>query len=82
MNTYIPIDCHFYDELEALATLREEALILYVADSGENLTVTSLIKDFFIVDKVEYMLLANGMEIRLDAIVSVNGMERPVGCRI
>jgi Rho-binding antiterminator len=80
MNPYIPIDCHYYDELEALATLREEAVILYVADSGETLTVTSLIKDFFIVDKVEYMLLANGVEIRLDTIVSVNGKERPGAC--
>lgn len=86
MKPYTPIDCSYYDELEALATLRREAHIIYLNESEEALSVTSLIKDFYIRDKVEFMLLANGLEIRLDALVSVNGKERPgvgnLGCGI
>ncbi|KAA3635459.1 MAG: hypothetical protein DWQ02_09855 [Bacteroidetes bacterium] len=83
MKPYLPIDCGYYDELEALATLRAEAEVIYENETGEPQSVTSTIKDFFINNKVEYMLLANDMEIRLDTIVSVNGKERPgAGCEI
>ena len=77
MTDYVPIDCGYYDELEALATLRQASQIIFLSEFGETLSITSLIKDFFIVDKVEYMLLATGIEIRLDRIISVNGLERP-----
>jgi Rho-binding antiterminator len=77
MTDYLPIDCNYYDELEALATLRKDAEILYLSEADEALFIISLIKDFFIQDKVEFMVLANGLEIRLDRIVSVNGLERP-----
>ena len=76
MTNYKPIDCNYYDELEALATLRKDAEILYLSESNEELFISSIIKDFFIHDKVEFMILANGLEIRLDRIVSVNGLER------
>ncbi len=76
MTDYVPIDCNYYDELEALATLRKDAEIVYLSEPKEELFTTSIIKDFFIQDKVEFMVLANGLEIRLDRIVSVNGLER------
>lgn len=77
MPDYIPIDCSYYDELEALATLRKEARVFYLSETDKPIKKTAHIKDFFIVDKVEFMLMGDGSKIRLDKIISVNGKERP-----
>ena len=73
MSKYTPISCSFYDELEALATLRKTCLIQYKDAQGELQQQKAIIKDFFIRDKVEYLLLNNGDTIRLDYLVEVDG---------
>lgn len=73
MKPYQPISCTFYDELEALATLRQSCLIKYRDEKGTEAQVKALIKDFFIKDKVEFMLLNNGQQIRLDHLIEVDG---------
>lgn len=72
-RSYVPISCSFYDELEALATLRQAAMIHYTNENGKTTEIEGKIKDFFIREGAEYLLLASGLEIRLDYIVSVNG---------
>ncbi|MEZ4994320.1 MAG: hypothetical protein R2824_28105 [Saprospiraceae bacterium] len=72
-RSYVPISCSFYDELEALATLRQTAVIRFTDESGKQIEVQGKIKDFFIRDRAEYLLLDSGLEIRLDYITSVNG---------
>ena len=70
---YTPISCSFYDELEAIATLRQTAVIRYTGDHQKTLEVSGKIKDLFVRNKVEYLLLDSGQEIRLDTLISVNG---------
>lgn len=70
---YVPISCSFYDELEAIATLRQEAVIKYSEEAGKTIEVRSKIKDLFTRAKAEYLLLDSGLEIRLDQLISVNG---------
>jgi Rho-binding antiterminator len=72
-RSYTPISCSFYDELEALATLRQPAVIRYAGEQGKTVEAQGRIKDFFIRDRAEYLLLDSGLEIRLDDITSVNG---------
>jgi Rho-binding antiterminator len=72
-RSYIPINCSFYDELEALATLRKVAHIQYTGADTTTKTAEGRIKDFFIREGAEYLLLNTGLEIRLDYIISVNG---------
>ena len=77
MNVYKPIDCNFYDILEALSTRKRYIRIQYFSALHEFQTVDALIKDLYIKDKFEYMLLSNGDEIRLDRLVSVDGKYVP-----
>ena len=73
-RSYIPISCSFYDELEALATLRKEAIILFREHDGvKTIEARGKIKDFFIREGAEFLLLDTGLEIRLDYLISVNG---------
>ncbi|MEO0894911.1 MAG: Rho-binding antiterminator [Bacteroidota bacterium] len=70
---YIPINCNYYDKLEAWATLRQQVEIVLLDDSGKENKASGLIADLFIKDKAEYLKLKSGQEIRLDRIYSVNG---------
>lgn len=71
-DNYIPINCNFYDELEALATLSRRAEIVYKAE-GAAIRIKGIIKDLYVKEKVEYLKLESGLEIRLDELVEVDG---------
>lgn len=84
MKAYVPIDCNYYDELEALATKREFIEIKYRNEQGAIASTQSVIVDFFIENKVEFLRLKNGQSIRLDLLVSVDGRYPPNGgtCKV
>ena len=73
MAKYIPISCSYYDELEAHATLGKECEIIFTDEQGKEKVIRGIIKTFFIKDKVEFLQLENGEEIRLDKLISVDG---------
>ena len=70
--SYKPINCSFYDILEAAATNKELCKIVIRLSEGE-LAIKDFIRTFIVKDKVEYLILKSGIEVRLDAISSVNG---------
>ncbi|QDL11709.1 hypothetical protein DP113_30980 [Brasilonema octagenarum UFV-E1] len=72
MDTYIPVSCDFHDELEALATLRQECRIVYSDAANELVEVQGRIIDVYAANKADFIKLKDGTEIRLDRIVSVN----------
>lgn len=75
MNTdYKPVSCAFYDELEAAAVKRTLCTIVY-EDNGVKNSVKSLVVDFKTNRKEEFMILDNKAEIRLDKIISFNGIK-------
>ena len=73
---YQPISCSFYDELEARATLGQPCALVYrtQADSPPS-TYHGIIADMFIRDKAEFLRLADGFELRLDALLAVDDKE-------
>jgi transcriptional antiterminator Rof (Rho-off) len=76
MSDYEPIDCADHDKLESLATRRQIARISYRAEDGGTREVEDLIEDVFARDGVEYLRTAGGEELRLDALLSVDGKRR------
>ena len=72
---YHPISCHFYDELELLAVRKKNCEIIYQDGTGTPISITSKIVDFKIEEKVEYMVLEDGEKIRLDYLISVDGIK-------
>ena len=73
MEEYKPVNCDFYDELEALATLKKKSDIIFTADNGGKSVIQGRITDLYTRDHVEYMKLDNGLEIRLDSIIQIAG---------
>jgi len=74
-KTYQPINCSFHDVLLAKATLREVCQIVYWDEKEREITLDAIITDVFTRKGEEFMHLNNGIEIRLDAIVSVAGQK-------
>ncbi len=78
-NSYQPIDCNFYDRLEAWATTRKSVTIEYLSGSLPSI-IHGVIITMFIKDKVEFLTLENGVDIRLDSIIAVDGIVMPNQC--
>ncbi len=74
---YLPIDCNFYDVILEKATQKVYCKIQYFTDIHEFMTVNAIVKDVFTQSGEEFMLLATGENVRLDKLVSINGMLAP-----
>jgi len=75
-KTYTPIDCHFYDLLE-VAAMRREYVDLVLQEENETRELRAFIDELRAENGVEYMYLHNGMKVRLDDIVQVDGKFNP-----
>lgn len=74
-DKYQPISCSYYDQLEALAVQKKKNTVQYVDIDGNKSTLHDVvITDFYVDNKVEYMKLDDGHDIRLDNIIAVNGI--------
>ncbi|MEZ4888500.1 MAG: hypothetical protein R3E32_27485 [Chitinophagales bacterium] len=78
---YTPINCSFYDYFEAFAVKKQVVTIVYFNENGDTETVESRIKDLFSRNKVEYVLLENDLEIRLDYVKELEGMKNGGYCK-
>ncbi|MET0350983.1 MAG: hypothetical protein ABW067_14425 [Rhizobacter sp.] len=71
---YQPISCEFHDVLESLATRSRRAVVVYLGEDGTPREVSAVITDLFGRDGVEFMTLDSGETVRLDRIVTVDGV--------
>ena len=72
MSDYKPINCSFYDYLEAFAVRKRNCTIVYHDENGNRNSVNGVISDLFIKDKAEFLLMDNNVSIRLDKIISLD----------
>ncbi len=79
-TTYRPINCSFYDELEARATLRQLCALHFVDEAGAPATHLGIITDLFIREKVEFLRCHDGFELRLDRLTGVDDKELTAYC--
>ncbi len=75
---YHPIDCNFYDVLLDRATRKHPAQIQYLTADGPH-TLEAIIMDVYTQNKAEFMQLDNGLHIRLDQLIAVDGIPLPEG---
>lgn len=78
--TYQPINCDFYDRLEAAATLRQTVDLRLTEASLVGATAQGRIVDLYIKEGAEWLKLADGTEIRLDWLQAMNGESVPTHC--
>ena len=78
-TSYTPIDCSFYDYLEENVTMGRISVIEYLEEGSARILETRIL-DLKSENHVEYMVLENGLKIRLDHILTFNGKPVPKSC--
>ena len=76
---YAPIDCSFYDRLEHWAIRRTSVEVVWT-DEGTERRTTARIADVFARAGADYLRLDDGTEVRLDRLVTVDGLALPKAC--
>jgi Rho-binding antiterminator len=72
---YHPIDCDLYDELVLMAMKQQQCHIRYRDTLGQVTELEDNIVDIFSQAGQERLKLGQGLEIRLDYLIKVNGIE-------
>lgn len=72
-KTYQSISCSYYDQLEAFATKRSHCILVYRVDHSETIS-NGIIVDVFAQEGAEYLKLDTSTVIRLDHLISINGI--------
>jgi Rho-binding antiterminator len=80
-TNYQPIDCNFYDNFEAAIVQRRDVELKYLDQNGAPIMKTTLLRDLKTHLTEEFVQLASGEWLRLDRIVSVDGLEAGASCR-
>jgi Rho-binding antiterminator len=83
MYPYQPIDCGFYDILEAEAVRGRPTEIVYLNEAGQHILVEARILDLFTRGSEEFAVLSGfsaDAPLRLDRLVRVAGVDRPGFC--
>lgn len=80
-KSYTPINCSYYDRLEAWATRGQVVSIRFrESDTGPEKEVEAVITDLQTREGVEYMSLSNGSTLRLDQLIAVDGHPVILAC--
>lgn len=75
MADYRPIACSLHDELQLRAMRRSTCSVEWSDESGAPRSIRGVVVDVFARDGVEYLKLDDGLEIRLDRLARVDGVE-------
>lgn len=75
---YKPISCTLHDHFESAAVKGELVNFEILLYDGMIKIFSGIIVDIFIRDKAEFLKLKSGDEIRLDKIISMNGITNTI----
>lgn len=68
MSNYTPVSCDLYDQLEAIATLKQECTLTYKQENGQLAKATGRIVDVYAIDGADWCKMSDDTVIRLDKI--------------
>lgn len=80
MEPYRPLACALYDRLEALATRRARVPVVFTGPDGRAQHAQAVVADVFSEGEAEFLRLDTGAVVRLDALVSVDGVAFSGAC--
>lgn len=70
---YRPINCNFYDQLEAWSVQKQQLTLVYLNEKREEQTIEGLlIKNLQTKKGAEYAHFSNELILRLDQIISLS----------
>jgi len=85
MSKYQPIDCNYYDYIEHFAVLKKPIAIEFYDEQFNPSSVDAIIRTTLVSHGEESIILDTGQQIRMDKIISLDGIKKPsdsAGCSI
>lgn len=76
-NSYRPIDCNYYDLLEAAAVQSRVVNLEYYDESDRSTAVKARIADLQAINGEEFLTTNTGITFRLDRLISMDGHNVP-----
>lgn len=76
-KVYQPIDCNYYDRIEAAIVQKKVCELIYLDKDGEEAFILTRLSDTLTKNKEEFVILYSGEPIRMDRIISLNGHKSP-----
>lgn len=70
---------NFYNQLETLANCRKSCEIIFIKHEGKSI-IRGKIENLYIKEGIGFLKMFSGIEIRLDAIIQVDGKIPPNLC--
>lgn len=74
-KNYKPISCDFHSELELRALHKKPVEIKFRDEKNEETSITALIDDLVTHKDGEFLILPDERKIRLDKLISVDGLK-------
>jgi Rho-binding antiterminator len=77
---YIPINCSFYDRIEAAIVMKSVVQLEYSGLDDRPLIIETELKDTLTKEGEEFVILPSGEKIRMDRIICLDGLLLPFTC--
>lgn len=71
---YVPINCEFHDLLEVHAMRRRPIVLRFLGADGQARQRQAGVADVYSGGGAEFLVLADGEQIRLDRLIEVDGV--------
>lgn len=78
MSDYVPIDCDFYDRLEAAAVQRRSVEVCFQPPGEAEKRILARVMTLETRQREEWLVLDNGQRLRLDWLTRFDGHVRPL----
>ena len=78
-TAYTPIACSLHDELQLRVMRGREVGVLWTDERGRKHERTGRLRDVFSRDGAEFLSFDDGLEVRLDRLVQVDGLAFSAG---
>lgn len=72
-DKYFPIDCGFYDHIEAAIVQKRTVWLEYRDDAGDLVCLQTRLQDTQTSAGAEFLILPDGVRIRMDRLISLDG---------
>jgi len=73
LDKYVRISNELYREFDKIFKRKEECQLTFLNDEDEQISIKSKISKFTNINGSEFMDINDGMRIRLDKIIALNG---------
>lgn len=80
-SKYTPVSCDLVDQIEIYAT-NNKPVSMIISASPKNLSIDTNLKTWYTKEKEEFVILGTNINLRMDKILTFNGIRFQLACNL